>query len=177
MTNQPKTFNDISLHALSLAIDLRNIARQHPDAEWTDYPGDLACRTWTVGELIERVEAVHLVMAFIAETPNGYINREALDGLLEQLKVPAEYLESAEAKAALEESSRQFLDGGPDPKQQRDRLHKAAPKLLTACKLALAALEDAMEAEDPQARTQIGWEGEPMATLRTVIAEAEGTGA
>jgi hypothetical protein len=51
----------------------------------------------------------------------------------------------------------------------------AAPKLLTACKLALAALESALEAEDPQACTQMEWEAEPLATMRAAIAEAEGT--
>src|SRR5207249_525543 len=44
---------------------------------------------------------------------------------------------------------------------------------LSACKLALAAMEAALEADDPQARTQIEWEAEPLATLRAAIREAE----
>jgi hypothetical protein len=51
----------------------------------------------------------------------------------------------------------------------------AAPKLLDACKLALSALEAALAADDPQAPTQMEWEAEPLATLRSVVAEAEGT--
>lgn len=47
-----------------------------------------------------------------------------------------------------------------------------APKLLAACKMALSTMETAMEAEDAQARTQMEWEAEPMATLRAAIAEA-----
>jgi hypothetical protein len=47
-------------------------------------------------------------------------------------------------------------------------------RVLAACKAALAAIEAALEADDPQARTQIEWEAEPLATLRQVIAEATG---
>lgn len=54
------------------------------------------------------------------------------------------------------------------------RLMTAAPKLLAVCKTALAAMEAALEADDPQARTQIEWEAEPLDTLRKAIAEAEG---
>jgi hypothetical protein len=53
------------------------------------------------------------------------------------------------------------------------RLMTAAPKLLVACRLALAFIEDMMEAEDPKACTQTEWQGEPMRTLRKAIAEAE----
>ncbi len=35
-------------------------------------------------------------------------------------------------------------------------------------------MEAALEADDPQACTQIEWETEPLATLRAVIAEATG---
>ncbi len=132
MTQHPKSFNDVKLEALNISINLRNIARHCPDAEWEDYPGDIACRTWTIAELIEHVEAIHTVLGFISAIPNGYINREALDGLQEQLKVPTEFLQSSEAKQALEKSTRHFLEGGPDPKQQRDRLHKAAPRMYAA---------------------------------------------
>ena len=52
------------------------------------------------------------------------------------------------------------------------RLMTVAPKLLAACKMALSTMETAMEAEDAQARTQMEWEAEPMATLRAAIAEA-----
>ncbi len=55
-----------------------------------------------------------------------------------------------------------------------ERLRVAAPKLLAACKTALAAMEAELETEDPQARIQIEWDAEPMRTLREVIAEAEG---
>jgi hypothetical protein len=54
-------------------------------------------------------------------------------------------------------------------------LMMAAPRLLAACKLALAAMEAALEADDPQAPTQIEWEAEPLATLRATIAEADPT--
>ena len=70
-----------------------------------------------------------------------------------------------------------FAIGGAAPKEELEanaRLVAAAPKLLAACKQALAAMEASLEAEDPQARTQIEWEAEPLATLRAVIAEAEG---
>jgi hypothetical protein len=53
------------------------------------------------------------------------------------------------------------------------RLMTAAPKLLKACKLALAAMQTELEADDPQAATQMEWEAEPLATLREAIAEAE----
>jgi hypothetical protein len=53
------------------------------------------------------------------------------------------------------------------------RVFTASPSLLSACKLALAAMEAALEAHDPQARTQIEWEAEPLATLRAAIREAE----
>lgn len=55
-----------------------------------------------------------------------------------------------------------------------ERLRMAASKLLAACKVALAAMEAQLEADDPQARTQVEWEAEPLVTLRAVIAEAEG---
>src|SRR5438552_9645036 len=44
------------------------------------------------------------------------------------------------------------------------QLMTSAPKLLAACKLALAAMESALEADDPQACTQMEWEAEPLAT-------------
>jgi hypothetical protein len=53
------------------------------------------------------------------------------------------------------------------------RLFVASPKLLSACKLALAAMEAALESDDPQARTHIEWESEPLATVRAAIREAE----
>jgi hypothetical protein len=62
----------------------------------------------------------------------------------------------------------------PEQGEANARLISTSPKLLTACKQALAILEASLEAEDPQARTQIEWEAEPLATLRAVIAEAEG---
>ena len=49
----------------------------------------------------------------------------------------------------------------------------AAPRLLSACRLALETFEARMEADDPRARTQIEWAAEPMASLRAAIAEAE----
>lgn len=65
--------------------------------------------------------------------------------------------------------------GDPTPVRLRQlRLMTAAPKLLRACRQALAAMEEALEAGDAQARTQMEWEGEPMATLRAAIAEATG---
>ena len=108
-----KSFNDIQLKALNIGINLRNIAKHHPDAEWEDYPGDIASCTWPIADLIARVDAIHSVLGFIAETPNGYINREALDGLWEQLKVPMEFLESDWAQQALAEATRKWLDGEP----------------------------------------------------------------
>ncbi len=142
MTDQPKSFTDISLKALGLSTDLRNIARHHPEAEWTDYPGDIACRTWTVIELIEHVTAIYTVLGFIAETPNGHINREALDGLWDQLKVPTEFLDSDWAKRALDEATSSFLTGGPDPQQQRERLQKAAPRMYDALAACFTMLGD-----------------------------------
>lgn len=53
------------------------------------------------------------------------------------------------------------------------RVMFAAPKLLEACKQALAVLESQLEAEDPQACTQMEWEAEPLASLREAIALAE----
>ena len=53
------------------------------------------------------------------------------------------------------------------------RLFTASPKLLSACKLALATMEAALEADDPQACTQMEWEAEPLVTLRAAIKEAE----
>jgi hypothetical protein len=65
-------------------------------------------------------------------------------------------------------------DGEATPLLVRQlRLMTAAPQLLTACKAALAAMEAAMEADDPQACTQMEWEAEPLSTLRSAIAEAE----
>jgi hypothetical protein len=55
-------------------------------------------------------------------------------------------------------------------------MHATAPKLLAACKQALAAMEADMEADDPQGSTQMEWEAEPLTTLRAVIAEAETAG-
>jgi hypothetical protein len=53
------------------------------------------------------------------------------------------------------------------------RLMTVAPTLLAGCKKALAAMEAALEADDPQASTQMEWEAEPLATLRAAIAAAE----
>jgi len=53
------------------------------------------------------------------------------------------------------------------------QLIAVAPKLLSAAKATLTALELILEVDDPAAYTQIEWEAEPMATLRAVIAEAE----
>lgn len=46
--------------------------------------------------------------------------------------------------------------------------------LINALKLALAALEAQLEAEDPQACTQMEWETEPLPTIRAALGVAEG---
>lgn len=62
----------------------------------------------------------------------------------------------------------------PTPVRLRQLLlMRTAPTLLHACRQALAAMEAALEAQDPQARTQIEWEAEPLRTLRQAIAEVE----
>ena len=45
--------------------------------------------------------------------------------------------------------------------------------LLAAAEAALEALEQALEAEDPAASTQVEWEQEPLPMLRTAIAKAK----
>jgi hypothetical protein len=133
MTNQPKTFGDIMLEANQLAISLRGITHEHPDATWTQYPGDICGeRTWGIDELADHLSAIHTVLGIIAETPNGYINQEALEGLREQFTPAIDFLATDWAKQVQQEASSRFLDGGPTPKQQRHRLRKAAPRLLEA---------------------------------------------
>jgi hypothetical protein len=143
MNDQPKSFTDLSLHTLNLSIALRNIARHHSEAEWEEVLSSIASNTWAIDELIERVDAIHSVLGFIAETPNGYINREALDGLDEQLETVRDFLASPWAEEALAESDRRFLDDDPDPKRERERLHRAAPKLLAMLKIAIATADPA----------------------------------
>jgi hypothetical protein len=46
-------------------------------------------------------------------------------------------------------------------------------ELLNALKLALTALENVLENDDPQACTQMEWEQEPLPTIRAAIANAE----
>jgi hypothetical protein len=53
------------------------------------------------------------------------------------------------------------------------KLMAAAPKLLNACKQALAAMEASLENDDPLAPNQIEWEAEPLSTLRAAITEAD----
>jgi hypothetical protein len=173
MTTQPKSFSDLSLHTLNLSIDLRNIARHRPEAEWEEVLSDIASNTWTIAELIERVDAIHSVLGFIAETPNGYVNREALDGLDERLETVREFLASDEAKQALEDADRAFFEGGPDPKQERERLHKAAPNLLEAAKRTLRQFELILEMDGPPS-TPEQLDAEPLSSLRAAIIEAEG---
>ena len=55
---------------------------------------------------------------------------------------------------------------------QQMRFMTVAPRLLVACKMALAALEKTLEADDPQARTQMEWDSELLATLRSVLIKA-----
>lgn len=52
------------------------------------------------------------------------------------------------------------------------RLMTAAPALLAACERTLRNLELMLEMDDPQARAQMDWEAEPLATLREAIALA-----
>jgi hypothetical protein len=97
--------------------------------------------------------------------PGPYRYRRSTNGLDDTVDVYADGIE-------------QFLFSIPfsdeaDQAEALARLFTASPKLLSACKLALAAMEAALEAEDPQARTQIEWEAEPLATLRAAIREAE----
>jgi hypothetical protein len=46
-------------------------------------------------------------------------------------------------------------------------------EMLKALKAALAALEAVLENDDPQARTQMEWEQEPLPTIRAAIANCE----
>jgi hypothetical protein len=43
------------------------------------------------------------------------------------------------------------------------------------CKQALSTMETALDTDNPQARSQMEWEAQPLAALREVIAEAEAT--
>ncbi len=56
------------------------------------------------------------------------------------------------------------------------RLMVTAPKLLSAAKATIRALELILEVDEPAAWTQMEWEAEPLATLRTAIIEAEDDG-
>ena len=62
-------------------------------------------------------------------------------------------------------------DTGPNDNPDA-HLIAAAPELLEACKDALKTLEALMLEEDPQASTQMEWEG--LNYLREAIAKAEG---
>jgi hypothetical protein len=131
MTEQPKSFTDIMLEASQLASSLRGITHEHPDATWTQHPGDICGeRTWRIDELADHLAAIHNVLGNIAETPNGYINQEALEGLREQFKPAIDFLATDWAKQVQQEADSRFLDSSPSPKQRRKRLQDAAPKLL-----------------------------------------------
>lgn len=54
------------------------------------------------------------------------------------------------------------------------RLMTAAPMLLEAARRTVRQFELILEMDDPQALTQMEWEAEPLSSLRTAIAEAEG---
>jgi hypothetical protein len=56
------------------------------------------------------------------------------------------------------------------------RLIAIAPKLLSAAKATLTALDLILEVDDPATTTQANWQADPMVTLRAVIAEAESIG-
>jgi hypothetical protein len=77
-------------------------------------------------------------------------------------------------------TSRHFwLPEGDDPVPSTlaaVRAMHAAPKLLAACKLALALLGSAMEADDRRACPQTGRGAELVRTLRAAVAEAESWG-
>lgn len=78
-------------------------------------------------------------------------------------------------------TSRQFWlpdrDDPVPPTLTAMRLMAAAPELLAACKLALSAMEAALEAAGHRARTRLGWEPEPLGIIRAAIAAAEWGGA
>jgi hypothetical protein len=94
--------------------------------------------------------------------PGPYRYKRSANGLDDTVDVYAEGIEH-------------FLFSIPfaDEAEALARLFTASPKLLSACKLALAAMEAALKGDDPQACTQIEWESEPLATLRDAIREAE----
>jgi hypothetical protein len=77
------------------------------------------------------------------------------------------YTELHNRQAELRE---QIANLHPEAVARRLRHHDL---LLAACKAALAAMEAELEADDPQARSQMEWEAEPLAMLREAIAEAE----
>jgi hypothetical protein len=140
-TGNSKTFTDIMLEAVQFAISLRGITHQHPDATWTQHPGDIGGeRTWGIDELADHLSAIHAVLGIIAETPNGYINQEALEGLREQFTPAIDFLATDWAKQVEQEGCRRFLQGGPSPKQQRHQMHKAAPRMHAALEASVAML-------------------------------------
>src|SRR5262245_21403001 len=98
-----KNITDISLEAVQLAISLRQIAREHPEAKWTEPMSSDWSRTWTVSALATHLTAIHTVLGIIAETPNGYINNEALEGLRRQFRPAVEFLETPWAAERLRE--------------------------------------------------------------------------
>lgn len=53
------------------------------------------------------------------------------------------------------------------------RLLRAAPELLSACKMALASMEEALLRDDPEAAMNMEWETDPMVSLRAAIKRAE----
>ena len=137
-----KTFLDIMLEASRLTSDLRGITHEHPDATWTQHPGDICGeRTWGIDELADHLTAITDVLRIIAETPNGYINQEALEGLREQFTPAIDFLATEWAKQVQEAADSRFLDGGPSPKQQRNRLQKAAPQMYATLKACVIMLD------------------------------------
>lgn len=141
MTN--KTFGDIILQANQLAIRLRGITHQYPDAKWTQHLGDLCGeRTWGIDELADHLSAIGDVLQIIADTPNGYINQEAMDRLREEFSPAIEFLQTDWAKQVQQEATSRFLDGGPTPKQRRQRLREAASQMYAALEACFAMLGD-----------------------------------
>jgi len=56
------------------------------------------------------------------------------------------------------------------------QLMAVAPKLLSAARATLTALELILEVDDPASNTKADWQLDPIATLRAVIIEAEAGG-
>jgi hypothetical protein len=110
MMNCSVVFTDVMLQASKLAFSVRQIAKLHPDKTWNAHPGDICGRTWGLMELADHLSAIHTVLLIIAETPNGFINQDALDGLRRELEPAVELLETEWAKRSIEESDRRFFD-------------------------------------------------------------------